>query len=131
MIGDSFREFTAEFERLSMVPAIEAWMRGVFACNQYIDAQAPWALRKTDPDRMHAVLGTLIRAIRALAITIAPVIPASSERLLDQLGAKERDHAAVADVSWYDRKAGEGFKIAPPIPIFPRIVLEEAESGAA
>ena len=37
----------------------------MFACNQYIDAQAPWALRKTDPDRMHAVLGTLLRAIRA------------------------------------------------------------------
>jgi hypothetical protein len=31
-------------------------MAGVFACNQYIDAQAPWALRKTDPERMHAVL---------------------------------------------------------------------------
>ena len=35
-------------------------MQAVFACNAYIDAQAPWALRKTDPERMAAVLGTLV-----------------------------------------------------------------------
>ena len=47
----------------------------VFACNQYIDAQAPWALRKTDPERMTAVLATLYEAIADLAIAIQPVIP--------------------------------------------------------
>ena len=37
------------FERCAFA-GIEAWLRAVFACNQYIDSQAPWALRKTDPD---------------------------------------------------------------------------------
>src|SRR3546814_14078261 len=73
-------------------------MRGVFACNQYIDVQAPWALRKTDPARMHAVLGTLVRAIRSLAITILPVIPESAGKVLDQLGAEARDHAALDEM---------------------------------
>ena len=41
-------------------------MRAVFACNAYVDAQAPWALRKTDPERMAAVLGTLVVAVREL-----------------------------------------------------------------
>ncbi len=41
-------------------------MAAVFACNAYVDAQAPWALRKTDPDRMAAVLGTLVAAVRQL-----------------------------------------------------------------
>ena len=41
-------------------------MRAVFACNAYVDAQAPWALRKTDPERMAAVLGTLVAAVREL-----------------------------------------------------------------
>ena len=40
--------------------------------------QAPWALRKTDPERMIAVLATLYEAIRDLAIAIPPVIPAAS-----------------------------------------------------
>ena len=96
-------------------------MRGVFACNQYIDAQAPWALRKTDPARMEAVLATLVRAIRMLAITIVPVVPASAAKVLDQIGAQERDHAAIDDEGWYDRTAQSEFRIAPPAPVFPRL----------
>ncbi|WP_439332686.1 hypothetical protein, partial [Serratia marcescens] len=67
--------FTRAFEDLALSQGVELWMTGVFACNQYIDAQAPWGLRKTDPERMHAVLGTLLRAIRRLAVTIEPVVP--------------------------------------------------------
>jgi methionyl-tRNA synthetase len=111
------------FEDLALSQGIEAWMRGVFACNQYIDAQAPWALRKTDPERMHAVLRTLVRAIRMLAIAILPVVPESAGRMLDQIGATERDHAAIDDDGWYDRHAASSFRIAPPAPVFPRLEL--------
>src|SRR3546814_15932426 len=79
-------EVPREFEALAFSHGIEAWLRAVFACNQYVDAQAPWALKKTDPERMRVVLATLFTCIRDLAITISPVIPASPARLLDQLG---------------------------------------------
>jgi methionyl-tRNA synthetase len=111
------------FEDLALSQGVEGWMRGVYACNQYIDAQAPWALRKTDPDRMHAVLRTLVRAIRMLAIAILPVVPTAASKVLDQIGADERDHAAVDDDGWYDRVAASGFRIAPPSPVFPRLEL--------
>ncbi|MCI1143387.1 methionine--tRNA ligase [Sphingomonas sp. WKB10] len=114
------------FDDLMLSQGIEAWMRGVFACNQYIDAQAPWALRKTDTDRMHAVLGTLVRAIRMLAIAILPVVPQSAGKVLDQLGADERDHAAIDDDGWYGRQQAAGFTIAPPSPVFPRLELPAA-----
>lgn len=114
------------FDDLMLSQGIEAWMRGVFACNQYIDAQAPWALRKTDPDRMHAVLGTLVRAIRMLAIAILPVVPQSAGKVLDQLGADERNHAAIDDDGWYGRQQAAGFTIAPPSPVFPRLELPAA-----
>jgi len=113
------------FDDLMLSHGIEAWMRGVFACNQYIDAQAPWALRKTDIERMHAVLRTLIRAIRALAIAIVPVIPQGAGRILDQLGAAERDHAAIDDDGWYDRRAAEGGSLTAPSPVFPRLGLTD------
>ena len=115
--------FKTAFADLALSQGIEAWMRGVFACNQYIDAQAPWALRKTDPARMHAVLRTLIRAIRMLAIVILPVVPGSAGKVLDQLGADQRDHAAIDDDGWYDRAAAAGTRIAPPAPVFPRLEL--------
>jgi methionyl-tRNA synthetase len=102
--------FRAAFEDLALSQGVEAWMNGVFACNQYIDVQAPWSLRKTDPERMHAVLGTLVTAIRLLAETIEPVVPAAARKLLDHLGP-------------------EGSKIEPPTPIFPRLELKAVEEA--
>ncbi|MBY8821394.1 methionine--tRNA ligase [Sphingomonas colocasiae] len=117
------KDVPAAFADLGLSQGIEAWLRGVFACNQYIDAQAPWALRKTDPERMMAVLATLYRAIRDLAIVIAPVIPAASAKLLDQMGAEARDFAALEDDGWYDALVASDFTLAPPSPIFPRLEL--------
>ena len=119
-------ELRAAFEDLALSGALEAWMRGVFACNAYIDAQAPWALRKTDPERMNAVLGTLVRAIRNLAIAILPVVPAAAAKILDQLGCEERDHAALTDDGWYARLAATGFRLSPPSPVFPRLDIKDA-----
>jgi methionyl-tRNA synthetase len=117
------RDVPAHFEALSLSLGIEAWLRAVFACNQYIDTQAPWALRKTDPERMTAVLATLYEAIRDLTIAIQPVIPASAAKLLDAMGipAEARDYAALNDRDSYARLAGSGFILAAPSPIFPRL----------
>jgi methionyl-tRNA synthetase len=118
-------EVPAAFQDLALSQGIEAWLRAVFACNQYIDAQAPWALRKTDPERMTAVLATLYAAIADLALAILPVIPASAAKLLDQMGVPEdeRSFAALADPTRYQRLAASGFKLEPPKPIFPRLEM--------
>ena len=107
-------EIPAAFDRFAFSVGIEAWIRAVFACNQYIDVQAPWALRKSDPERMAAVLGTLVVAVRHLAEAIAPIIPDSAAKLV-----------ALID-------AGEGGAPIPqPTPLFPRIELPEDEEEAA
>ena len=104
----------AEFDRFAFSAGLEAWMSAVFACNAYIDAAAPWALRKTDPGRMAGVLGTLVVAVRQLAEAVKPVIPASAERLIALIeGGKD------------------GAPIAQPMPIFPRLELGEEEEAAA
>ena len=116
LVARADSELPAHFEALALSQGIEAWLRAVFACNQYIDAQAPWALRKTDPERMNAVLATLYEAITDLAIAIQPVIPAAA-RLLDPMGipATERDFAAlVADRESYARLAAAGFVLQAP-----------------
>ena len=119
------RDLPEHFEKLQLSQGIEAWLRAVFACNQYIDAQAPWALRKSDPARMNQVLATLYAAIIDLAVAISPVIPASATRLLDQMGVspKERDFAALGDRDRYRRLAASDFRLAVPSPIFPRLEL--------
>ena len=119
--------FKAAVNDLALSQGIEAWIRGVVACNQYVDTQAPWALRKTDAERMHAVLRTLLRAIRMLAIAIMPVVPSAAANVLDQLGVDERDHAAIDDDGWYERLASAEFRIATPTPVFPRLELPVGE----
>ena len=133
-VADACRtDVPREFEALAFSHGIEAWLRGVFACNQYVDAQAPWALKKTDPDRMKVVLATLFTCIRDLAIAISPIIPASASNLLDQLGipADERSYAALGDEQWYDRLAASGFVLSAPKPVFPRLELPSAAEDAA
>jgi len=105
-------EVTEAFDRFAFSVGIEAWLRAVFACNAYVDAQAPWALRKTDPERMAAVLGTLVAAVRELARAIAPIIPDSADKLLTLIDAGEG-----------------GMPIPQPTPLFPR--LPEDEEAAA
>ena len=38
--------------------------------NAYIDVEAPWALRKTDPDKMQQVLYLLMETLRYIAIML-------------------------------------------------------------
>ena len=119
-----------EFEKLSFSTGIEAWLRAVFACNQYVDEQAPWALKKTDPARMAVVLQTLFLAIRDLALAIQPVIPGKAAAVLDQLGVPQdaRTYDDLADESWFDARVATGELLEKPVPIFPRLELPETEA---
>lgn len=125
-------DMPAAFADLAPSVAIEAWMRAVFACNAYIDAQAPWTLRKTDPARMEAVLATLYVAIGRLAVAITPVIPGSATALLDQMGipADARTCSGMLG-NWYDDLVVAGFTLSPPRPLFPRLELPEADGPGA
>ncbi|KQN08620.1 methionine--tRNA ligase [Sphingobium sp. Leaf26] len=127
-IADTAQTFQGAMDDLAPSVAIEAWMRAVFACNAYIDAQAPWALRKTDPARMEAVLATLYEAIASLAIMIQPVIPASATALLDQMGIDgEKRGYDVIGSDFYAALRASGFTLGAPKPLFPRLELTEAE----
>ena len=111
-----------EFDGLNLQAALTEWINAVFACNKYVDDQAPWALRKSDPDRMVEVLATLCDAIRQLAIAIQPVVPLGASKVLDGLGiAAER--RSFADLL----TKPETWIICKPEPVFPRLELPAAE----
>ena len=93
----------------------EAW-RVIRAANAYIDRQAPWALRRTDPARMAAVLRVLVDVLRPVATVLQPFMPASMATMLDQLGvpADARSFAAI------DTPLVGGITLPAPQGIFPR-----------
>jgi methionyl-tRNA synthetase len=116
-------ELPAAFEALQLHAGLEAWMRAVFACNAYVDAQAPWALAKSDRARMAAVLGTLVACVAALASAAQAAIPHGAGRLLDALGvaADARTHAVLMRADWFAHMVAPGFRVGAPTPIFPRL----------
>ena len=113
-VDDACTELTQRFGQYGFSAGLEAWMAAIFACNAYVDSQAPWTLRKTDPDRMAAVLGTLVAAVHRLTQAVAPVIPESADKLLTLI----------------DSGSG-GQPIAQPQPLFPRLDLEAEPAEAA
>jgi methionyl-tRNA synthetase len=113
------------FERQVFHEALDEVWRVVRAGNGYIDRQAPWALRKTDPARMAAVLRVLADTLRAIATVLQPFMPGSMGRMLDQLGVPEgaRDFAALAT------PLPDATVLPAPSGVFPRIV-EDADASA-
>jgi methionyl-tRNA synthetase len=93
------------------------------AANRYIDTQAPWALKKTDPARMATVLAVLIEIIRIVVILVQPVMPTAAAAILDQLALPPdaRDFAAIARGS-----VPAGTALPPPKGVFPRIETRKA-----
>jgi methionyl-tRNA synthetase len=104
--------------RLGFSDALEEVWRVIRAANAYIDHQAPWALRKTDPARMAAVLGVLADTIRAVATVLQPFMPGSMGRMLDQL-AVPGDSRTLASLAV---PLPAGAVLPAPQGVFPRHV---------
>ena len=112
----------AELDVQAFHNALMAIWEVVGEANRYVDAQAPWTLRKTDTDRMQAVLYALAEAIRRIAILLQPFMPDAASAILDQL-AVEADQRVLANVGGNELKPGT--KLPKPQPVFPRYVEEE------
>ncbi len=110
-------------DRHALTDALEDVWRVIRACNAYIDHQAPWALRKTDPERMAVVLRVLVDALRVIGTMLQPYMPGSMGAMLTQLGAaeEERDFASL------DRPLPEGRVLPAPQGVFPRYVEDAAQ----
>lgn len=99
--------------------ALETVFHSVREANAYITQQQPWALRKTDPARMAAVLRHLHTALRVYATVLQPFMPGTMGRLLEQLGlpGEVRGLAALAT------PLPGGATLPPPEPLFRKIDL--------
>ena len=91
--------------------------------NKYVDAQAPWALKKEDPDRMQTVLYTLMETIRCLGIITQPLMPDSSTKILDLLSIDKAERCFKSLNRDFSLKSG--VSLTKPDPIFPRYIESE------
>jgi methionyl-tRNA synthetase len=107
----------AHIARQALHEALDEVWHLIRSADGYIDAQAPWSLRKTDVTRMAHVLRVLADTIRAIATVLQPFMPGTMARLLDQLGVPET-HRTLAALG----TPMPSVALPPPTGLFPRWV---------
>jgi methionyl-tRNA synthetase len=100
--------------------ALEAIFAAIADANRYVDGQAPWSLRKTDPSRMATVLYVLVETLRRVGLVLQPFMPGTMAKLLDQLAVP----AAARGFAAWDQSLLPGTALPPPSGLFPRYVEE-------
>jgi len=112
-----------DVEDMKFNRVLESIWKLVIEANGYVDAQAPWKLKKEDPERMKTVLYILAEVSRVLGITVQFVTPDAANKILDQLKVPEdaRDFSFVSK----DHMLVSGTKIDQPEGVFPRLEVNE------
>ncbi len=116
LISDEMRDHA---KRLCFHKILSFIWEVISECDTYIDRQAPWKLKKEDPERMKAVLYVLAEIIRCIAISVQHTTPEAAGKILDQLGvgAKERQFYHISE----NYALLGGTSIDKPEGVFPRI----------
>ena len=60
-----------------------------FDSNKYFNDSEPWSLKKTDSNKMNAVLYSIIEQIKNISILLLPIIPISANKILDIINVKK------------------------------------------
>ncbi|MDR4306962.1 methionine--tRNA ligase [Chelatococcus sambhunathii] len=118
----------AAFADLALHTALSAIWAVVAEANRYFAGQAPWALKKTDPERMATVLYVTAETVRQVAILAQPVIPEAASKLLDLLGVPAE--ARGFDALGQGGRLAAGSALPTPQPVFPRYVEPAAEAAS-
>jgi methionyl-tRNA synthetase len=58
--------------------------------NKYLAETQPWHVIKTDPERVNTILNVALQITAALAIVSEPIIPFTAQKIITQLGVKNK-----------------------------------------
>ena len=115
----------ADIEEQAFHRALISIWEVIADANRYVDAQAPWALAKTDPARRDTVLWVLAETIRRVTLLVQPFMPDSAGKILDQLAVP----AELRTFASFDRDLEVGTPLPKPQGVFPRFVEPVAVTG--
>ncbi len=109
----------AAWEEIAPHRALEATWALSSAANTYVDRAAPWTAAKNgDTARIETILGTLLTALGALSVMIAPALPEKANVMRAQLGLPPLQTAEGRDawpLAWTPRAAGEALPGGSPL----------------
>ncbi len=114
---DPIHQLTAEIDELMEQQAFHKVLEliglHISNANRYVDAQAPWTLKKTDYERMKTVLSILVESIYRVTLYLQPFMPQVTAEILQQLNADDKSVTASS--------LPANHQINTPTPVFKRI----------
>jgi len=111
--------YEAQMEAIELRKAAQE-LRAIWtAGNEYLQAAAPWAAFKLDPDRAAAITRFAFNLIRLDAILSQPFLPDTAERMLTVLGLSDGDWPA--DVARALATLAPGHRFEVPEVLFAKI----------
>lgn len=118
------------FEIYHINSALEEIWKIISNTNKYIDETMPWALAKEEEKvkNLASVMTHLVENLRKIAIMLKPIIPETSEKILNQLGINKKDFNSWDSIKIYDSLNTEITVIAKGEPLFVRLEMEDEVS---
>lgn len=110
-VNDYFKYMNELEFRKAFAELRQIWVEG----NNYISEAEPWVVIKEDTEKASQILRTCINLIRIFAILSAPVMPTTSEKMLQKLGLTLSDIPSIKDFNIAQEitaiKAGTPFEV--------------------
>ncbi|MFY7065601.1 methionine--tRNA ligase [Nocardiopsis changdeensis] len=111
----AFGTVGARLERSQFKAALQEAMRTVAEANKYISDQAPWALKKTDPERMATVLHVALQLVQDANTLLTPFLPQSANKVYAMLGGEGTWTGMPRLETGHDTIGGSAEKVDYPV----------------
>jgi methionyl-tRNA synthetase len=117
----TLQSYKDHMDKMEINDAIKDVWNLIAAANKYIDDTAPWKLAKEEDqaDRLNLVLYDLAEVLRFVAVMIAPYIPGTTPKIMEQLGLPVKDLYYYSELTWGG--IPDGTKVVKGEPLYPRI----------
>ena len=118
--------YQAEMDKLQLQNGLEEIFKVIDRANKYIDENAPWKLAKEEGKeaRLATVLYNLLETVRICTVLLTPFIPASCDKIFDQIGACQGCRTWESAETW--GHLNDTVTVRKGEALFPRLDTEKA-----
>ena len=118
--------YQAEMDKLQLQNGLEEIFKVIDRANKYIDENAPWKLAKEEGKeaRLATVLYNLLETVRICTVLLTPFIPASCDKIFDQIGACQGCRTWESAETW--GHLNPAVTVRKGEALFPRLDAEKA-----
>ena len=112
LIDETEKIYHQKMQKFRLNEALARVWDLVNALDKFITEEKPWASLKNDQEKFEKDMATLIISLGKVALLIAPVMPETSEKLLEALQLKN-----LAETNWQNLKV----QLKSQEPLFPKL----------